>query len=291
MIQKATKEKTKLRLAMHGPSGSGKTFSGLRIATGLGGKIGVICTERRRARLYSNRFSFDVIDLESYTIDAYKKAIREFEMGGYDVLFIDSISHEWQQLCIENDKLAEKKFRGNTWAAWSDSTPRHQDFVSTIMAYPGHIICSMRSATEWQKAPDGSSKPKKIGLKPEQGKNVEYEFNVLMELSMDHVATVTKDNTEIYQDKEVTKPDEEMGKRFAEWFNDGSTPENKTPKPSGKHAELIALIDKHDINDQTIMGWCAHFGVTKTTEFTDDQLTKIIDKINKKFAEQPALVA
>ena len=43
---KATKEQAKLRLAIFGPSGSGKTYSALRIATGMGGKIAFIDTER-----------------------------------------------------------------------------------------------------------------------------------------------------------------------------------------------------------------------------------------------------
>ena len=43
---KATKKKSKLRMAITGPSGSGKTFTSLRIAKGLGEKIALIEIDR-----------------------------------------------------------------------------------------------------------------------------------------------------------------------------------------------------------------------------------------------------
>src|SRR4051812_15837995 len=43
-IHKATKRRAKLRLGMSGPAGSGKTYSALLIASGLGGRIGMIDT-------------------------------------------------------------------------------------------------------------------------------------------------------------------------------------------------------------------------------------------------------
>ena len=56
---RATKEQAKLRLAIFGPSGSGKTFSALRIATGMGGRIAFVDTERGSAAKYADRFTFD----------------------------------------------------------------------------------------------------------------------------------------------------------------------------------------------------------------------------------------
>ena len=72
---KATKEQAKLRLAIFGPSGSGKTFTSLRLATGIGGKIAFIDTERGSASKYSDRFEFDVLELPNHHIDTYIAAI------------------------------------------------------------------------------------------------------------------------------------------------------------------------------------------------------------------------
>lgn len=228
-IKRATKAQSKLRAAFFGPSGAGKTYSMLRIATGLageGGKIGFIDTERGTASKYSDRFTFDVIDLEKkdFTIEGYCAAMEAMGKAGYGVLCVDSMSHSWQQLCEEVEKLAQAKYRGNTWSAWSEGTPKQRMLVDAIHQYPGHLLCSMRSKTEWttEVGTNGRSAPKRVGLAPEQGKNIEYEFDLLMELSEEHTGRVIKDRSGKFQDRIVTKPDEEFGRELAAWLSDGA---------------------------------------------------------------------
>jgi len=199
-FKKATKAQAKLRAAVFGPSGAGKTFTSLRVATGLagdGGRIAVIDTERGSASKYADRFSFDVLELEDQSIDGYVAAIREAGAAGYTVLVIDSLSHGWQTLLEEIEKLAKAKYRGNTWSAWSEGTPLQRRLVQAILAYPGHVLATMRSKTEWTTVDDGRGKksPQRVGLAPEQGKGVEYEFDLLVEISTEHIANVIKDRT------------------------------------------------------------------------------------------------
>lgn len=52
LFKKAERKQAKLRLGLVGPAGSGKTFSALQIASGLGGKVAVIDTERGSASLF-----------------------------------------------------------------------------------------------------------------------------------------------------------------------------------------------------------------------------------------------
>ena len=104
-FKKATKKGQKARIAIFGPSGAGKTFSALSIATGLGDKIAVIDTERGTASKYSDRFNFDVVDLETRTIEKYIEFIREADKAEYDVLIIDSLSHAWQELLMQVETL------------------------------------------------------------------------------------------------------------------------------------------------------------------------------------------
>jgi hypothetical protein len=240
----ATKEKSKLRLAVFGPSGSGKTYSALRIASGMSSKIAFIDSERGSASKYADRFNFSVLELgDSKSIDTYTGAIGAASAAGFDVLIIDSLSHAWQELLEEIDKLAKAKYRGNTWSAWSDGTPKQRQLVDAILAYPGHIIATMRSKTEWTTAQTsaGKSAPVRVGLAPEQGKGIEYEFDMLIELSTDHVANVIKDRTGKYQDKMITKPGEDFGKELIEWLNDGSAPVEKQAheKKNDKPAEPV----------------------------------------------------
>jgi hypothetical protein len=79
------------------------------------------------------------------------------------------------------------------------------------LSYPGHIIATMRVATEWSQEKDektGKTRPVRVGLKPEQGKGIEYEFDLVIEMSPEHIGTVIKDRTGKFQDAIIEKPDE-----------------------------------------------------------------------------------
>jgi len=222
-FQKAVKSKSKLRCALFGPSGSGKTYSALSIAKGIGGKVAVIDSERGSASKYADKFEFDVVDLEKKSIDEYVQFIAEAGAAGYSVLIIDSLTHAWQDLLEEVEKLANAKYRGNTWSAWSEGTPKQRALVNAILSCPCHIMATMRSKTEWQTTQDdrGKSRPVRVGLAPEQGKGIEYEFDMLLELSTDHIANVIKDRTGMFQDKLLTKPGVDFGKELVDWLNTG----------------------------------------------------------------------
>jgi len=240
IFQKATKEKAKLRLALFGPSGAGKTYTGLRIATGMSKKIAVIDTERGSASKYADRFTFDVLELPKNDIETYTMAIKAADQAGYEVLIIDSLSHAWQELLDEIDKLANSRYQGNTWAAWSKGTPKQRQLVDAILSFSGHVIATMRSKTEWTTSSDsnGKTKPIRVGLAPEQGKGIEYEFDMLMELSTNHVADVIKDRTGKYQDKLIDKPNEEFGKDLIAWLNSGEAKPKSQPVKQPSHPEI-----------------------------------------------------
>jgi hypothetical protein len=247
MFQKAEKSKAKLRAAFFGPSGAGKTFSALAIATGMAEaantKIALIDSERGSASKYADRFSFDVVDLEKKGIDEYVAAISAAQEEGYGVLIIDSMSHAWQELLEEVDKLAATKFKGNSWSAWSQGTPKQKRFIDAILSFNGHIIATMRSKTEWQTTDSGDGKkaPKRIGMAPEQGKGIEYEFDLLLELNTDHLAEVIKDRTGKYQDQVITKPGIQFGKDLVSWLSTGAEPKPK-PKQKGNFEGLKKAI-------------------------------------------------
>ena len=238
-FHKASKRRAKLRAAFFGPSGSGKTYTALRVATGIGGRIGLIDSEHCTACKYADHFAFDVLELSGRTIPDYIAAIQEAARAGYDVLVIDSLSHAWQELLAEVDKLAYTKFKGNTWSAWSEGTPKQKKLVNAILAYPGHLIATMRSKTEWAATDDGKGKtrPTRVGLAPEQGKGIEYEFDLLLEMSAEHFGTVIKDRTGQFQDMVIEKPGEEFGRDLAEWLGQG---EECAPAEETEEAEAAA---------------------------------------------------
>lgn len=222
-FQRATRKKSKLRLGVAGPAGSGKTTAALQIATGLGGRVAVLDTERGSASLYSDRFDFDVLDLgPPYAPERFIEAIHAAERAGYDVLILDSITHEWNGsggCCDINEALAQARYKGNTWSAWSETTPRHRAFLDAILQSRMHIIATMRSKTETVQGDGG--RVKKIGMKAEQRDGTDYEFSVVLEIDhQTHLATATKDRTRLFKDPLQVTAD--VGVMLRNWLDSGA---------------------------------------------------------------------
>lgn len=226
-FKKATKKEAKLRLALFGVSGSGKTFSALRIAKGLGGNIAVIDTENHTACKYSDRFNFDVCECEKATINNIQMLLEDAK--DYDVLIIDSLTHAWDELLDEVSRIAKSKFGGNTWSAWSEGTPKQRQFIKSLLNFPGHLIVTMRSETTWevQENDRGKKVPVRIGTAPKQGKSIEYEFDMLININQDHSAYVLKDRSANYQDVCIDIIDEKLGEDLKQWLSEGEKVEKQ----------------------------------------------------------------
>jgi hypothetical protein len=146
--------------------------------------------------------------------------------AGYKVLVIDSLSHAWKELLEEVDRIAKANFSGNTWSAWSEGTPKQNKLINAIVNFPGHIIVTMRSKTEWvlEEGRKGKMVPVKKGMAAQQGKDIEYEFDLLIEMNQDHWAKITKDRTGQFQDQDIEKPGEEFGHSLYDWLSAGNSP-------------------------------------------------------------------
>lgn len=232
-IRKAARPKAKLRIGLSGPSGSGKTYSALLIAKGVTGnmeKVTIIDTENGSADLYSNLGGYNVITLAApYTPEKYIEAIDACDKAGMEVCIIDSVSHEWDGkggLLEANELLAQTKFKGNSWAAWSVTTPRHQKFIESITGSGMHIITAARSKTDTIQTED--KKIKKVGLKDIQREGFEYELTLNFNLDRDkHYAIASKDRTGIFSEVDPFIISEETGKTLREWSESGTTEKPK----------------------------------------------------------------
>ncbi len=217
-----------LRCALFGPSGSGKTMTALRMAKGISEQMtcryAVIDTEARSASKYADRYRFVVDNLSNKTIDGYIAAMREASDAGYKVLVIDSLSHAWRELTDEVDRITQSSANRNSFTAWGKVSPKQKRLVEAILNFPGHLITTMRSKTEWVMGqnPQGKNVPEKLGLSPEQGKGIEYEFDLLVELNQQHQGMVTKDRTGKFQDDVIDKPGEQFGIDLYNWLSNGS---------------------------------------------------------------------
>jgi hypothetical protein len=226
VLQKATRKKTKLRLNLSAPSGAGKTYSALLMAKGLVGdwdKIAVIDTENGSASLYEHLGPFNVLDLAPpFSPERYIQAIDACIAGGIECIIIDSSSHEWSGTggCLEaNDALAAAKYKGNSWSAWNETTPRHERFVNKILHANAHIITCTRSKMETIQE---GGKVKKLGMKDIQRENWEYELTVSLSIDRDtHMAIASKDRTELFEGKTPFIITEETGKTLRAWCETG----------------------------------------------------------------------
>lgn len=225
---KATKHQAKLRLALIGPSGSGKTYSALAIASSLGKKIAVIDTERGSASLYSDKFNFDVCELESFNPLEYVRAIDEAGNAGYDVLVIDSLSHAWsgKDGALEQvDQAATRSQSKNSFAAWREVTPLHNQLVDSILGAHCHVIVTMRAKTEYALEKDektGKTMPRKIGMAPIQRDGLEYEFTVVGDMDLQNNLIISKTRCSALNNKVYNKPGKDVANTLLSWLNDGA---------------------------------------------------------------------
>jgi len=212
-------------VALIGPTGSGKTYSALKIATGLGGRIGLVDTENGSSEKYSDHFDFEVLKPPNFSPETYVDAIHVAEREGFDILIIDSLSHAWNGPggALEMVDQAARRFKGNSYAGWRDVTPKHNALVHAMVNCKCHLIVTMRSKTAYEQDRDknGKLQVRKIGLAPIQRDGVEYEFDLVCDIDADHVLCITKSRCFELADEVITKPGEEFGKRIGEWLSDG----------------------------------------------------------------------
>jgi len=291
-FKKAERTRLFLRCALFGPSGSGKTMTALRMAKGIAEKMNasfaVIDSEARSASKYSDRIPFDVENLNEKTVDHYIASMNAAKEAGYKVLVIDSLSHAWRELTEEVDKITQASVSKNSVLSWAKVNPKQKRLINAILNYPGHLIVTMRSKTEWVigEGKNGKTAPEKLGLAPEQGKGIEYEFDLLVEMNQAHQAVVTKDRTGKFQDETIDKPGEDFGVALYEWLTNSveekiilPTVESITKIPASKPVSSVkpkkeeagAVQSQREKIKQEIGGIMTSLSETGAALFTEDE--------------------
>jgi len=219
-FNKAERSNCKIKMSVQGPSGSGKTYSSLLVAYGLTkdwSKIAVLDTENGSANLYSHLGSYSVLNLTApYTPEEYIDAIEKAVKQGFECLIIDSLSSEWNGVGGILD--IHGNIPGNSFTAWAKVTPRHNAFVQAILQSNIHIIGTMRSKTDYVLSEkNGKQVPEKVGMKPVQREDSEYEFTVVFELNQKHQANVGKDRTGLFSKRPELYLTADLGDEISQW--------------------------------------------------------------------------
>lgn len=251
-FQKAVREQIWTKTLLGGPSGCGKSYGALLLAKGLvsktGGRIAYIGTEGSRDKYYSDEFDYDLLQLEDpFTPEKYIEAIDQAINGGYKVLIIDSISHEWKTLNDIHDKMP-----GNSFTNWGKLKSRHRAFQEKVLYSPIHVISTGRGKDEWVlEEKNGKQVPKKVGMGLVADKEISFDYTLSLTIQQDnHIASADKDNTHIWDGRYevITEND---GVRLFNWANTGEAPA-VMPKMSSSVEGSQAADDLKSVIDQII---------------------------------------
>lgn len=286
IFKPATKEQSRLRMAIIGSSGSGKTMSALAIAQHLGNSIAVIDTEHGSASKYADLFTFDTCELSSFHPQQYINAITEAEKAGYDVLIIDSLSHAWigKDGALELvDRAAKRSPSANSFAAWRDVTPLHNKLVEAMLQCNCHLIVTMRAKTEYvmETNEKGKTVPRKVGLAPVQRDGLEYEFDICGDMDLDNNLIISKSRCPTLSAAVIPKPGENLALTLKQWLKNGVP-----AKPRINREAIVAQTS----NELSRLGWSdidgkkhleATYGKTSRSLLTDDELVDFLEYLQQ----------
>lgn len=308
-LRKAERRKLKARIGMSGASGSGKTYSSLRIAYGFVGdwsKIAIIDTENGRGELYvnTNRNNVAIGEYNVLTLDPpftprrYIEAIKTCEEGGMEAIIIDSLSHAWAgvggMLEMKERFSATEK---SDFTAWRKITPEHNLLVDALLRTKCHLIVTLRAKAEYALTErNGKMVPQKVGMAPIFRDGLEYEMVIFMELSQDHFARASKDNTGIFDQIPFT-PTEESGTAIRAWLESGvdapPPAKEETPAPT----QILPPATEKPKDGKA--NWTTFWPEVKKLSFDKEQVHKLagtdsiadwtqtqIDQLLKKLKEQ-----
>lgn len=293
LFQKATKKQLKARIAILGPAGSGKSYTALRLAFALadGGTVAAIDTEHRSLSKYVGEnpdgqpWDFDVLELDSFSPDAYMEGIRAAEAAGYSVLVIDSLSHAWAGkggILEYVDEVAKRKaMRSNSgkedsWGAWREATPKHNQLVEAMLASRLHLIVTMRVKQEYVQEKDsqtGKTTIRKVGLQPIQRDGLEYEMDVVGDMDMDNNFCASKTRCSRLTGKVFAKPGPDVAEILLEWLSSGAPAPEPTAveeetdwrKDADKQAEIRAKVAELGLSGAEVKEALGH--VTRISDF------------------------
>lgn len=293
----AIRDRVGLIIGMIGASGSGKTMSALKLARGLAGgddsKIAVIDTEAGRAKHYAPapgekpsefRFGFQHGDLKPpFTPEAYTEAIQTADKAGFEVIVIDSFSHEWEgeggQHDIHLEELEkaverarkyaganfdeDKAYERSSMGAWKEPKSRHRRLVARLLQCRAHLIICMRAdekvrmETVEEEGRNGQKYKKTVITQPKDLPIEERwvpicEKKFPYELTLSLLLAPVKPGVPIpLKLQEQHKPavpldrqvNEETGRQLAEWARGGALKQSEDDRPPRPLDELVAAGD------------------------------------------------
>jgi hypothetical protein len=293
----AKREQAKARIALAGPSGSGKTYTALSLATVLGDRVAVIDTEHGSASKYAavhgdDGFTFDALNLDNFDPRNLVQALAAATQAGYPVVVVDSLSHFWSGVggMLEQADNAARKYGGNTFAGWKDARPMERQLIEAMLAYPGHVIVTMRSKTEYviEENDRGRKTPRKVGMKPEQRDGIEYEFDIVGDLDVENTLIITKTRCSQLAGAVIRKPGKDLAETVLGWLSGGAEAPDPMTYVERAMAKDLTYRQARDLYDEVAIKRMLGAAVVHPETQATVQLGELIKARGKALSAVPA---
>ena len=144
-----------------------------------------------------------------------------------EVIIIDSITHEWDGKggCLEiAEEETKRQKTPNSYTAWAKVTPRHNEFIQSILQSQCHVITTVRRKQDYEMVKGDNNKLQviKVGTKEVTRDGFEYELTLNFEFINDnHFVKASKDRTSIFMNKPEFVITSEAGQQLMNWANTG----------------------------------------------------------------------
>lgn len=225
----AIREAVPALIALWGFSDSGKTYSALRLARGLAGqkgKIAVIDTENKRAKLYAGLFGGWLhIDMQPpFTPARYTAALDAAIKAGAGAVIVDSMSHVWEGEGGVLEQADASSAKG--LAKWKNPKMAYKRMTNAMFRAPVHVIFCIRAKEKFiQQGSGQSASIASAGYVPICDNRFIYEMTVAAHMEsgtrkpLDPVKAPDAISGAIKPSEFIT---EESGRIIAEWLAGGA---------------------------------------------------------------------
>lgn len=206
------------RVLIPGAYPTWKTLIALRMATGFGGRIGLIDTAGGVADQYASQFNFDMMRMDRFNPADLTRLLYQIPDQGIETLIIDSASPFWSgpggvmdqvdAIAKANGPKVDKSF------AWNDVTPIHRDMLTAISEFPGTLIATV------------DQKPDLNGtMRTDQREGFEGPFALVLRLleQGSHTAQVMKTTMPWLIGETIHEPGEDLAVELVKHLAEGAT--------------------------------------------------------------------
>jgi hypothetical protein len=170
-------------------------------------------------------------------------------------------------------------------------TPLHNALVDAILGCRSHVIATMRSKVDYIMEADprtGKTSPRKVGLAPIQREGMDYEFDIVGDMNLEHELIITKTRCKTLDGQVYSKPGRDVAATILGWLNSGTE-----PAPAGRQTldplicdTLEYYIEKAGITPDGVRKSLADRGVSTIDHLTAKQAEEMIDRLRTRIVQR-----